>query len=90
MEGLIDMERKRLAKDKRAEAAGANSENRGKGCTYLRPGGSPMPEEIRRTKSRERRMDRKGGKGAPPPTDGIRGKKAEPPSRFMRTPEGQW
>ena len=88
-DGLIDMERKRLAKAKRDELAGANSENRGKGLQYLRPDGSPIPEEMRRAKSRERRLERKG-KDAPPPIDGLRGEKTEPSSRFMRAPEGQW
>ena len=76
---LIDLEKERLAKAKRLERAGVNSENRGKGVSkgsqYLRPDGSPMPDGQRRAKSRERKMERKGGKDAPPPTDGLRDEK---------------
>ena len=86
---LIELGRKRLDKAKMAEKAGVNSENRGKGAPYLRSDGAPMPEELRRAKSRERILEPKG-KGGPKPADGLRDEKNAPYSRFARTPDGQW
>ena len=49
---LIELEKERIAKAKRMERAGVNSENRGEGngLQYLRPDGSTEPDGQRRAK----------------------------------------
>ena len=106
-EGLLEQEKKRIAKGKRAEASGLTSDNRfraGEGASARTSGAQDEGGEKKKKEedknppmkahpprvgaaARERLLTPTDPKSGNKPTDGLRGEKCEPNSRFMRSPD---